>query len=109
MMRVAIADAGYASYEVERRVAASVGADLEVRQCATEDEVVALAADADGLIVRMQPVTPRVLDGLLRCRVIARYGTGYDTVDVAAATERGLTMAEVRDPDRWIARIRRNG
>ena len=95
MMRVAIADAGYASYEVERRVAASVGADLEVRQCATEDEVVALAADADGLIVRMQLVTPRVLDGLLRCRVIARYGTGYDTVDVAAATERGIVVANV--------------
>ncbi len=95
MMRVAIADAGYLSYDVERRVAASIGAGLEVRQCATEDDVLDLAVDADGLIVRMQPVTPRVLDGLTRCRVIARYGTGYDTVDVAAATERGIVVANV--------------
>jgi D-3-phosphoglycerate dehydrogenase len=94
-MKIAIADAGYASYEVERTVAASIGAGLEVRQCATEQEVVDLAADADGLVVRMQPVTPRVLDELTRCRVIARYGTGYDTVDVAAATERGIVVANV--------------
>jgi D-3-phosphoglycerate dehydrogenase len=94
-MKVAIADAGYASYSIERRVAASIGADLDVRQCTTEDEVIDLAHDADGLIVRLQPVTPRVLDGLARCRVIARYGTGYDTVDVAAATERGIVVANV--------------
>ena len=94
-MRVAIADAGYASYEVERRIATSIGADLEVRQCTTEDDVIDLARDADGLIVRMQRVTPRVLDGLARCKVVARYGTGYDTVDVAAATERGIVVANV--------------
>ena len=94
-MKVAIADAGYASYAVERQVAASIGAGLDVRQCETEDEVIDLAGDADGLVVRMQAVTPRVLDALPRCRVIARYGTGYDTVDVAAATERGIVVANV--------------
>jgi D-3-phosphoglycerate dehydrogenase / 2-oxoglutarate reductase len=94
-MKVAIADAGYASYDIEREVAASIGAGLDVRQCTTEDEIVDLAGDADGLVVRMQPVTPRVMDGLARCRVIARYGTGYDTVDVAVATERGIVVANV--------------
>jgi D-3-phosphoglycerate dehydrogenase len=94
-MRVAIADAGYAAYDIERQVAESIGSRLDVRQCTTEDDVIEFARDADGLIVRMQPVTPRVLDALTRCRVVARYGTGYDTVDVAAATDRGIVVANV--------------
>lgn len=94
-MRIAIADAGYAAYDIEQRVSESIGARLEVRQCVTEDDVLALAEDADGLVVRLQPITPRVIGGLDRCRVIARYGTGYDNVAVAAATERGIVVANV--------------
>jgi D-3-phosphoglycerate dehydrogenase len=92
---IAVADAGFASYALERDGAASIGARLEVRQCVTEDEVIELARDADGLIVRLQPVTARVLDALPRCRVVARYGTGYDTIDVEAATTRGVIVANV--------------
>jgi D-3-phosphoglycerate dehydrogenase len=94
-VKIVIADSGYAGYDVERGVAESIGSQLDVRQCTTEDDVIGLAHDADGLIVRMQPVTERVLDALTRCRVVARYGTGYDTVDVAAATERGIVVANV--------------
>lgn len=94
-MRIVIADAGYAAYDIERRVAETIGARLEVLQCVSEQDVLELASDADGLIVRLQPVTPRVIAGLDRCRVIARYGTGYDNIAVADATERGIVVANV--------------
>ena len=94
-MLVAVTDAGYAAYDIEREAAAAIGARLTVRQCDTEDDVIAFAGAADGLIVRLQPVTARVLDALPRCRVVARYGTGYDTVDVEAATARGVIVANV--------------
>jgi len=37
------------------------------------------------------------LAALPRCRAIVRYGMGYDNVDLAAARERGMTVAIVRD------------
>ena len=46
--------------------------------------------DVDGLIVAMEPLTRRVLDAAPRLRVIARPGVGHDTIDVAAATQRGI-------------------
>ena len=94
-MKIVITDAGYASYHIEHGVAGSIGAHLEVRQCDTEADVIALARDADGMVVRMQPMTEHVIRSLDRCRVIARYGTGFDNVDVAAATERGIVVANV--------------
>lgn len=36
--------------------------------------------------------TPTVIEGLERCRCIVRLGTGYDNVDVAAATEQGILV-----------------
>jgi D-3-phosphoglycerate dehydrogenase / 2-oxoglutarate reductase len=40
---------------------------------------------------------PEVIDALEGCRIIARYGIGVDTIDVAAATERGILVTNVPD------------
>ena len=47
-----------------------------------------------------QPVCPlgrRVVEALNRCRVIVRYGVGVNTIDLAAATEKGICVANVPD------------
>lgn len=72
-----------------------MGARLLVARCRTEEDVLAAAAEADGLIVQYAPITAAVLAGLPRCRVVARYGVGVDTLDVAAATARGVVVANV--------------
>jgi len=46
----------------------------------------------DAVIASMEPYNREVLAGA-DLRVIARNGVGYDTVDVAAATERGVVVA----------------
>jgi D-3-phosphoglycerate dehydrogenase len=58
----------------------------------TEDALVVAVADADAMIAGVEPVTARVLDAAPRLRVVARRGVGCDTVDVAAATERGVAV-----------------
>jgi len=73
----------------------SIGGELEVRHCVTEDDVIALARDADGVIVRLQPFTRSVIESLTKCRVVARYGTGVDNIDIPAATEKGIVVANV--------------
>ncbi|MFE6234219.1 C-terminal binding protein [Cellulosimicrobium sp. NPDC057862] len=69
----------------------------------TEDEVIAAVeqAAADGpapsaLVVQWAPITARVLDAVAGpggVRMVSRMGIGYDMVDVAAATERGVAVA----------------
>lgn len=97
MYKVVITDSGYRHYNIERELVESIGGELIVRGCETEDDVIDLARDADGVIARLQPITRRVIESLEKCRVIARYGTGVDNVDLAAATERGIVVANVVD------------
>ncbi|MCY3783826.1 MAG: C-terminal binding protein [Chloroflexi bacterium] len=74
-----------------------IGAELVVEQCFTEDALIEKVADADGLLEQYAPITARVVDALERCKVIVRYGTGMDPIDVAAATAKGIVVCNVRD------------
>ena len=62
-----------------------------------EDEVIAAVKDADVVVVNMVKFTARVVDSLTRCKVLIRHGAGYDNVDVAACTHRGLPLAYMPD------------
>ncbi len=93
MIRVLIADAVDASCAAKLRAAG-----IEVIENATLDEagLTAAVADVDGLIVRGRAkVTRGVLDGSSRLRVVVRAGSGLDTIDVAAAQERGVDVRNV--------------
>jgi D-3-phosphoglycerate dehydrogenase len=56
-----------------------------------------LCRDADGVLNARAPVTKRAIAAMERCRIIVRYGIGVDTIDVPAATERGIMVANVPD------------
>jgi D-3-phosphoglycerate dehydrogenase len=71
--------------------------EVTVADCHTEDDVLHAAAGADAVICQYAPITDRVLAGLPRCRVVARYGVGVDTIDAAAAERRGIWVANVPD------------
>lgn len=66
-------------------------------RCTTEDEVIEQAAGAAGLLVLAEPITARVLDALPALEAVARFGVGVDTIDVDAATERGVRVLNVPD------------
>ncbi len=81
----------------ERQELARVNAQVVPARCGTEEETIAATRDADGILNRSAPITRRVIEALERCRVIVRYGIGVDTVDVQAATEHGIVVANVPD------------
>ena len=60
---------------------------------APPDELIAAIRDADVLLVNMTPMPAAVIEGLEKCKLIIRHGVGYDNVDVAAATARGIRVA----------------
>lgn len=50
------------------------------------------AADADGMVCRLQTVSGDVIRAAKRLKVIARHGVGYDNIDIAACIERGIPV-----------------
>lgn len=84
-------------YSFEREQLARAGAELLVRNCQTPEEVIAECQDADGLLVNLAPITRDVVQALPKCKIISRYGVGYDNVDVPACTERGILFTYVPD------------
>jgi len=76
---------------------AKVNAELVEADWATEDDIIEAAKDADAILTDATPVTRRVIDSLLKCRVIVCYGIGYDMIDVDAATNNGILVVNIPD------------
>lgn len=96
---VVIADYDYGDVEIERAIIEGAGLELVAAQCKSEDEIIDVAQYAQAIIAQYAPVSAKVITALARCRVIARYGTGVDIVDVDAATRRNILVTNV--PNDW--------
>jgi D-3-phosphoglycerate dehydrogenase / 2-oxoglutarate reductase len=91
-MKVALQASAY------NRVDLYEAAGFEVVQaaCRTEDELIALLADADGAQVGIRPLTSaRVLERCPRLKVVSRMGVGVDSIDLDAATRLGILACNV--------------
>ncbi len=76
-----------------RRQLASTVAEVRYRPGPHGADALAdLLADADGLIAGLDEVSARVFEQAPRLRVVARYGTGLDRVDLAAAARHGVVV-----------------
>ena len=94
---VVIADNRYSAYDEEKAVLSEVGAEVKVFSSSSEAEARQVFADADAILVNLFPMTAEIIEGLPKCRVISRYGVGYDNVAVDAATRRGIWVTFVPD------------
>ncbi|HEX6540398.1 MAG TPA: C-terminal binding protein [Ktedonobacterales bacterium] len=92
---IAITDHVFHGVEPERAAAEALGAELRVGQCRTPEEVLALTHDADAILNCYAPMPTNVIDALEHCKIIARYGIGVDTVDLVAATRKGIAVTNV--------------
>ncbi|MBP2672419.1 MAG: C-terminal binding protein, partial [candidate division NC10 bacterium] len=94
---VVVVSLGYESYAIESETLRAVDAELVLapRDCLTEDEVAAVARDADAILVREAPVSARVIDALTRCKAIVRYGVGVDNIDLEHARQRQIYVANI--------------
>ena len=97
--KVVIADYDYDDVEIERAIIEHAGFELTAGRCKTEGEVIDLAHDAAAVITQYATISARVIAELPECRVIARYGSGVDVVDVDAATSHDILVTNV--PSDW--------
>ncbi|MGB9596549.1 MAG: hypothetical protein ACPL7B_09750 [Candidatus Poribacteria bacterium] len=51
-----------------------INAELIIADCRTEEEIIAITRDADGLMVQHAKITKKVIKHLNKCKIIARFG-----------------------------------
>lgn len=93
--KVAVVNLGYESYHVEREILEPIGVELILasKDCLTEEDVIDAARDADAILVREAPISGKVLESIDRCKVIVRYGVGVDNIDLEAAKQKKIYVA----------------
>jgi D-3-phosphoglycerate dehydrogenase / 2-oxoglutarate reductase len=94
---VLITDYAWPTLDVERAALAAIDANLVVATTGAEDELIALALQADAILTCWKRVTPAVLAAAPRCRIVSRYGIGLDNIAVDHATELGMLVTNVPD------------
>jgi D-3-phosphoglycerate dehydrogenase / 2-oxoglutarate reductase len=90
--KVVLLSHDYASTDIEREIVERAGGQLLDADCLPEAERLPAAEEADAVIVRWMAVTPEIIRRWRRCRIIIRYGVGYDNVHYDAATAAGIMI-----------------
>lgn len=95
--KIVMTDDRHKTYEEEKKVLESMDAEIVIADCKTPEEVIEVCRDADGIMCNLAPMPAEVIDKLEKCKIISRYGVGYDNVDVNACTNKGIIVANVPD------------
>ena len=92
LAKVVLTDYVWESLEVEKKTLAGLG-ELTALQTKTPDQFIAEAADCDALLnTYAGPITADTMSRMPKCKIIARYGIGVDTIDLDAATAAGIIV-----------------
>jgi len=90
--KVVITDYVWESLDVEKKTLGEL-ADLVPMKTKKPEEFIDAAQDCDALLnTYAGPITAEVMERMPKCRIIARYGIGVDTIDLAAATRAGIIV-----------------
>src|SRR5690348_5079611 len=88
-----VAGGGYA---YEKEALDPIGAEI-IEAPANEAEFIAAAKTADAIYTKGMPITKAIIDTLENCRVMTLGSVGVDSIDVKAATARGLPVTSIPD------------
>ncbi|MBI2863832.1 MAG: C-terminal binding protein [Chloroflexi bacterium] len=81
----------------EQAELAKIDARIALAKGSGEVDLIEAGRSVDGILNGGAQLTRRVLESLTNCKVIVRYGVGVDTVDLDAATDCGIAVANVPD------------
>src|SRR2546429_5463865 len=94
---IAVTDSPFPSLDPAKAALARIDPELRLAKSASAEDILAVARDADAILVTYAKLSGDLLRQLTRCKAIGRFGLGVDNIDVAAAAERGITVTYVPD------------
>jgi D-3-phosphoglycerate dehydrogenase len=100
---IAVTDSPFPSLDPVKAALNRLDPEIRMAKSTAADDILAVARDADAVIVCYAQITAPIIAGLTRCKVIGRTGLGVDNIDVPAAAARGITVTYV--PDYCIAEV----
>ncbi len=94
---IAVTDSVFPSLDLARAALKRVDPELRMAKSVQPDDILAVARDADAVLVTYAKLPGDLLRQLTRCKVIGRFGLGVDNIDLPAAKEMGITVTYVPD------------
>ena len=94
---IVVTDYKFPDLALEVSAAEQAGCDLIGHQCETEAELKAAVVGADAVITQFARLSAPVVAAMTRARAIVRYGIGVDNVDLDAARQNGIPVANIPD------------
>src|ERR1700740_1377969 len=99
MLRVTIAitDSVFPSLDPAKKALARLDPEYRMAKSASTDDILAVARDADAILVTYAKLPGELLRQLTRCKAIGRFGLGVDHIDLRAARALGIAVNYVPD------------
>jgi D-3-phosphoglycerate dehydrogenase len=94
---IAVTDSPFPSLDPAKAALARVDPELRMAQSASAEDILAVARDADAILVTYAKLPGELLRQLTRCRAIGRFGLGVDNIDIPAAAALGISVNYVPD------------
>ncbi len=94
---IAVTDSVFPSLDLAMAALARLEPEMRMSKSAAADDILAVARDADAILVTYAKLPAELLRQLQRCKSIGRFGLGVDNIDIKAAAELGITVSYVPD------------
>jgi len=94
---IAVTDSVFPSLDPAMAALKRVDPEVRMAKSGGADDILAVARDADAVLVTYAKLPGDLLRELKRCKVIGRFGLGVDNIDIPAATACGITVTYVPD------------
>jgi D-3-phosphoglycerate dehydrogenase len=94
---IAITDSPFPSLDPAKKVLARLDPEYRMAKSPAAEEILAVARDADAILVTYAKLPGELLRQLTRCKAIGRFGLGVDNIDLLAAKALGIAVNYVPD------------
>lgn len=94
---IAVTDSVFPSLDPAKAALSKLNPTYRMAKSANADDILAVAKDADAVLVTYAKLTRDILTQLTRCKAIGRFGLGVDNIDLVAAKEKGIAVNYVPD------------
>jgi D-3-phosphoglycerate dehydrogenase / 2-oxoglutarate reductase len=94
---IAVTDSVFPSLDPALAALARLDPQMRIAKSAAADDILAVARDADAILVTYAKLPGELLRQLQRCKAIGRFGLGVDNIDTKTAAELGIVVTYVPD------------